>query len=98
MILTSDHGHILDQGEGIHPVQSDSARYRQGQPGDGEVLVSGPRVLSPGGTVVLPWDERIRYAPRKAGYHGGASLAEMIIPVLAFVPAASPCPKGWTTL
>ena len=96
VILTSDHGHILDQGEGIHPVQSDSARYRQGQPGDGEVLVSGPRVLSPGGTVVLPWDERIRYAPRKAGYHGGASLAEMIIPVLAFVPAASPCPKGWT--
>ena len=96
VILTSDHGHILDQGEGIHPAQSDSARYRQGQPGDGEILVSGPRVLSPGGTVVLPWDERIRYMPRKAGYHGGASLAEMIIPVLAFVPAASSCPKGWT--
>jgi hypothetical protein len=96
VILTSDHGHILDQGEGIHRAQSDSARYRQGQPGDGEVLVSGPRVLSPGGAVVLPWDERIRYAPRKAGYHGGASLAEMIIPVLAFVPAASPGPKGWT--
>jgi hypothetical protein len=96
VILTSDHGHILDQGEGIHPVQSDSARYRQGQPGDGEVLLSGPRVLSAGGTAVLPWDERIRYAPRKAGYHGGASLAEVIIPVLAFVPAGSPCPKGWT--
>lgn len=96
VILTSDHGHILDQGEGIHPARSESARYRQGQPGDGEVLVSGPRVLSPGGAVVLPWDERIRYGPRKAGYHGGASLAEMIIPVLVFVPAASPCPKGWT--
>jgi len=96
VILTSDHGHILDQGESIHPAQSDSARYRQGQAGVGEVLVSGPRVLSPGGTTVLPWDERIRYAPRKAGYHGGASLAEMIIPVLTFVPAVSPCPKGWT--
>ncbi len=96
VILTSDHGHILDQGEGIHPIQSDSARYRQGQPGDGEIVASGPRVLSAGGTVVLPWDERIRYAPRKAGYHGGASLAEVIIPVLAFLPAASSCPKGWT--
>ena len=97
VILTSDHGHVIDRGEGIHPAASESARYRQGQPGDGEVLVSGPRVLSAGGTVVLPWDERIRYTPRKAGYHGGASLAEMIIPVLAFVPSAAPCPKGWTS-
>jgi len=97
VILTSDHGHVIDRGEGIHPATSESARYRQGQPGDGEVLVSGPRVLSAGGTAVLPWDERIRYTPRKAGYHGGASLAEMIIPVLAFVPSATPCPKGWTS-
>ena len=97
VILTSDHGHVIDRGEGIHPAASESARYRQGQPGDGEVLVSGPRVLSAGGTVVLPWDERIRYTPRKVGYHGGASLAEMIIPVLAFVPSAAPCPKGWTS-
>ena len=96
VILTSDHGHVLDSGEGIHPADSESARYRRGQPGDGEVLVSGPRVLSAGGSAVLPWDERIRYMPRKAGYHGGASLAEVIIPVLAFVPAAWPCPKGWT--
>jgi hypothetical protein len=96
VILTSDHGHVLDHGEGIHPAESKSARYRQGEPGDGEVLVTGPRVLSADGRAVLPWDERIRYQPRRAGYHGGASLAEMIIPVLAFVPAASACPKGWT--
>jgi hypothetical protein len=97
VILTSDHGHVVDHADGIHPVISESARHRPGQPGDGEVLISGPRVLSPGGIVVLPWDERIRYAPRKAGYHGGASLAEMIIPVLVFVPSGSPCPKGWTS-
>jgi hypothetical protein len=96
VILTSDHGHVLDHGEGIHPADSKSARHRQGEPGDGEVLVTGPRVLSPGGRAVLPWDEQIRYQPRRAGYHGGASLAEVIIPVLAFVPAASACPKGWT--
>ena len=96
VILTSDHGHVLDHGEGIHPAESKSARHRQGEPGDGEIIVSGPRVLSPGGRAVLPWDERIRYQPRRAGYHGGASLAEVIIPVLAFVPAATACPKGWT--
>jgi hypothetical protein len=96
VILTSDHGHVLDGGDGIHPADSESARYRLGQAGEGEVLVSGPRMLAAGGRVVLPWDERIRYGPRKAGYHGGASLAEMIIPVLTFVPAALSCPKGWT--
>jgi hypothetical protein len=96
VILTSDHGHVIDRGDGIHPVTSDSARYRPGEPGDGEVLISGPRVLFPGGKVVEPWDERVRYAPRRAGYHGGASLAEMITPVLVFVPSGSPSPKEWT--
>lgn len=95
VVLTSDHGHVLDRGEGIHPVTAESARYRHGTPGEGEVLVSGPRVLSRGATAVLPWDERIRYAPRRAGYHGGASPAEVVVPVLVFVPAGSAVPKGW---
>jgi hypothetical protein len=95
VILTSDHGHVLDRGEGIHPATSESARYRQGTPGEGEVLVSGPRVLTSGGAAVLPWDERIRYTPRRAGYHGGASLAEVVVPLLVFVPSGTPLPKGW---
>ena len=95
VVLTSDHGHILDRGEGIHPATAEAARYREGTPGDGEVLVTGPRVLAGGGSVVLPWDERIRYTARKAGYHGGASLAEVVTPVLIFVPSGAPIPKGW---
>ena len=95
VILTSDHGHVLDRGEDIHPAKGISARHRTGTPGEGELLFRGPRVLEPGGEVVMPWDERIRYLPRRAGYHGGASLAEMVIPVLVFVPAGGGLPKGW---
>jgi hypothetical protein len=95
VVLTSDHGHVYDHPDGIRPAAAESARYRKGTPGEGEVLISGPRVLSGGGSVVLPWDERIRYSARKAGYHGGASLAEVVVPVLVFVPAGAPIPKGW---
>jgi hypothetical protein len=96
VVLTSDHGHVLDRGEAIHPATSQTARYRAGTPGEGEVRITGARVLTDGGTAVLPWDERIRYAPRRAGYHGGASLAEVVVPVLVFVPAGASIPPGWT--
>ena len=41
------------------------------------VLFRGSRVAKGGGAVVLPWREELRYGPRKAGYHGGASAAEV---------------------
>jgi hypothetical protein len=96
VVLTADHGHVIDHGAGIHPMASESARHRTGTPGEGEVLISGPRVLANGGQAVLPWDERVRYVPRRAGYHGGASLAEVVVPVLVFVPAGASIPAGWT--
>lgn len=95
VILTSDHGHVLDRGDDIHPAAAKSARHRTGAPGEGELLFRGPRVLAPGGEVVMPWDERIRYLQRRAGYHGGASLAEMVIPVLVFVTVGGDCPRDW---
>ncbi|HEU5155676.1 MAG TPA: BREX-2 system phosphatase PglZ [Streptosporangiaceae bacterium] len=98
VILTSDHGHVLDRDTDMHPASGDSARHRTGgEPGDGEVAISGRRVLAPGGHVVVPYDEGIRYRPRRAGYHGGVALAEMVIPVLVFVPSPRLCPKGWST-
>jgi hypothetical protein len=97
VILTSDHGHVLDRGTEIHAASGDSARHRTGESGDGEVTISGRRVLAPGGQVVVPYDESIRYRPRRAGYHGGVALAEMVIPVLVFVPSPRLCPKGWST-
>ncbi|WP_165966999.1 BREX-2 system phosphatase PglZ, partial [Actinomadura sp. 7K507] len=95
VVLTSDHGHVLDHRDGTQPVTAEAARYRSGPPGDGELTVRGPRVLATGGEVTVPWDERVRYLARRAGYHGGVSAAETVIPVLVFVPPGVPAPKGW---
>jgi hypothetical protein len=175
VILTADHGHVLDRGADLHrgqvpggaeypearrleaaspgsvspeSVRPESARYRTGTPGPGEITVRGPRVFSPagklsagdalsaagkpsaagklsaaynastsdrpggsdqpdvaggnegpgwkpGGEVVAAVDEAIRYLPRKAGYHGGASPAEVVVPVITLLPSASLLPSGW---
>lgn len=97
VVVTSDHGHVLDHGDAAITVRSDAARYRIGEQEEGEVTVSGPRVLSAGGTVVVPWNERVRYNARKEGYHGGASLAEMVVPIVVLVPSPHLVPDGWET-
>lgn len=97
VLLTSDHGHVLDRGDAAITVKADAARYRAGEPGDGEVAVSGRRVLAEGGRVVVPWNERIRYNARKEGYHGGVSLAEMVVPIVVLVPSERLVPDGWET-
>jgi hypothetical protein len=102
VVLTCDHGHVLDRSlPGQGPTAADgvqSARWRTGTAGDGEIEVTGPRVRTGDGTVVLPWRETIRYTPRKAGYHGGASLAEVTVPVVTMFPDPDLIPGGWTEL
>ncbi|GAA4227761.1 BREX-2 system phosphatase PglZ [Actinomadura meridiana] len=105
VVLVSDHGHVLERGgkELTAASGAGSARWRTGepgkdQPGEGEIELAGPRVLEGGGRVVVPWREDIRYTPRKAGYHGGASLAEMTVPLLVLVPSVDLVPKGWSIL
>jgi hypothetical protein len=56
--------------------------------------VRGPRVVE-GKEIVAAVDENIHYTPRRAGYHGGASLAEVVIPVIILVPSDSLLPPGW---
>ncbi|WP_218005824.1 BREX-2 system phosphatase PglZ [Actinomadura hibisca] len=102
VVLLSDHGHVLERGApGVRPSAapgSGAARWRTGAPDEGEIELAGPRVLEGGGRVVVPWREDIRYTPRKAGYHGGASLAEMTVPILVLLPEGGPLPKGWEVL
>jgi hypothetical protein len=101
VVLVSDHGHVLERsesGEGPTPATGvESARWRTGTAQVGEVVLAGPRV-GYGGRIVAPWREDIRYTPRKAGYHGGASLAEMTVPVLVLLPDAELLPAGWLAL
>ncbi len=98
VILTSDHGHVVERGSTSRPVPGAGTRWRpetSGPPSDGEILFEGLRVLAPGGKAVLPWLEDIRYGNLQAGYHGGASLAEMAIPLLVFSRPGWPSPAGW---
>ena len=63
------------------------------RPSDGEVRVAGPRVLMHDGDAVLAVDERLRYGPLKAGYHGGAAPAEVVVPLHVLTPSEPPA--GW---
>jgi hypothetical protein len=96
LILTADHGHILDRGAPPTGAAAESARFRTGTPGPGEITIRGPRVLGNNGEVVAAVDETIHYLPRRAGYHGGASPAEVVVPVITLLPSASLLPEGWT--
>lgn len=91
VVLVSDHGHIVDRGTASpSALGGNSARWRRaeepvperGQVVDGEVLVDGDRVLNDDHRAVLAVDEDLRYTARKAGYHGGLTLAEASIPVV----------------
>jgi hypothetical protein len=95
VILCSDHGNIRDSGSPKQPGGDGHSRWRPGSDvRDGEVVLNGGRLSVPG-PICVAVDEEVRYISRKAGYHGGASLAEAAIPVLAFIPVAQPEPKGW---
>jgi hypothetical protein len=101
VLIVSDHGHVLEHGGELRRARDFlSARHRGGgdPAGEGEVELAGPRVVAPGGRVVMLWDPRLRYAPRRAGYHGGASLAEVAIPLLAFLPLGAEAPRDWRPL
>ncbi|MFE5373997.1 BREX-2 system phosphatase PglZ [Streptomyces mirabilis] len=104
VVLVADHGHVLDRTtQGPLPAHGvESARWRIGplneEAGDDEVHLAGPRVLEGGGSITTLWREDQRYTPRKAGYHGGASLAEMTVPVLVLLPSAETLPPGWSVL
>ncbi len=98
IVLTADHGHVLDRGgtESIGSEQA-AARWRSlgdRRAGDREVVVGGPRVKVPkagesDSAVVLPWSERCRYGRKAAGYHGGANPQEVCVPLAVFVPTAA---------
>jgi len=99
VVLVSDHGHIVDRAAEteLRSDPSGGARWRTAEnpAGDGELVFAGPRVALGGGRVVLPWRETLRYAPRKAGYHGGASPSEAVIPLTVLSASGDTVVPGW---
>ncbi|MGR7001244.1 BREX-2 system phosphatase PglZ [Yinghuangia aomiensis] len=100
VLITSDHGHVVDRhGERVVGHSGAADRYR---PADGdtlaptEIALSGPRVVAPesGNAVVALWDADSRYTAKKAGYHGGAAPAEVAIPIFALLPFAAEPAQG----
>lgn len=96
VVLTSDHGHVVERGSDARPVPGAEARHRSvasGPLADDEVVVRGRRVVT--GEEVLPWRENLRYANLRSGYHGGASLAEITVPFLVFARPGASASTGW---
>ncbi len=94
VVLTADHGHIVERRQGIQrsyaTISSGRSRAAIEPAADGEVLVTGRRVLLHDGHAVLAVDEHLRFGPLKAGYHGGGAPAEAVVPVAVLVPGAVP--------
>lgn len=107
VVLTADHGHVIEHGQtGQRPSASGSgARWRVDdgtEVGDGEVRLDGRLVVAAGadvggGSIVAAVSEALRYGPKKAGYHGGASPQEMLVPVAVLAPPGT-IVEGWDDL
>jgi hypothetical protein len=89
VVITADHGHLLEDGT-ARLSGGESDRWRQGDVAVSadEMAVSGGRVVTPDGThkVVCLWGESTRYAGKKNGYHGGLSPQEVTVPLSVFAP------------
>jgi hypothetical protein len=90
VIITADHGHVLEDGSSVtRSAESDRWRPANAEAlAEGEFLYQGGRVMSPSGDgrAVCLASEALRYTGRKNGYHGGASLQEMCVPLSVFLP------------
>ena len=100
-MLTSDHGHVVERREqpSRQRGQGLSARWRPAPAAPSaqvtvesdEILLNGDRVATDGGRAILAVSEQIRYSRGlKAGYHGGAALAEVVVPIAILVPGEIP--------
>jgi hypothetical protein len=96
VVITSDHGHVLDSNSVCKPSEG-GERWRNAvtAPMEGELRLSGPRVLiAESKAVIVPWLEKIRYGIKKNGYHGGIAPQEMVTPIAVLSPSDA-FPDGW---
>ena len=88
VVLTSDHGHVLEAG-GVKLPGDGEGRWRSAAaPATAlEIEIGGARVRAATGLerIVLPWSETVRYGSKRNGYHGGVSLQEAVVPVGVYV-------------
>ena len=102
VILTSDHGNVieLNQSRKIGEKITGGDRYRE----DGDIVdpehemrMSGKRIEQATGkaAVITAVTDQVRYANKKAGYHGGCSDMEVVIPLTVLQKDVNTAPAGW---
>lgn len=102
VVVTGDHGHVPEHGTRAVEVGASAEGDRYRVPGvklkEGEVLLTGPRVLVGGRReVVVPASAGLRYGSKKSGYHGGATPQEALVPLVVLHSGFEP-PEGWREL
>lgn len=95
VILTADHGHVWEtRSQHLANVGEGHDRWRSSDPppGDDELAFEGPLIeaYSDHTSLVFPITERLRYTGSKRGYHGGATLQELICPLIVLSPEDAP--------
>ena len=102
VIVTSDHGHLLEDGTTQSNGGGESDRWKTGADAGSanEVALSGGRVRTSTGatSITCLWSESVRYAGRKNGYHGGVSLQEVAVPLGVLVPFGMSLPQWQSAL
>lgn len=90
VILASDHGHVWHRTDAQFDPSTEGSRWRQneGNCKDGELVVSGKRVI-PADSIIVPWSETIHYKRKQHGYHGGATPQEMVCPLVLLTDRSS---------
>lgn len=101
VMITSDHGHILDTGTKMltSPKDERGDRFRLSTDAavEGELEFEGGRINQATGRnrITLAWSDKIRYGKDKRGYHGGANPQEMVVPFAIISDARADAPDGW---
>lgn len=100
VVLTSDHGHVLEDGA-RQLRRSTAERWREfdDQMATAEMIFAGPRVQGLTGMARLTalWSETARYSRKKQGYHGGATPQEVLVPLVVLTPRHASI-TGWEAL
>jgi len=101
VMITSDHGHILDTGTKMvaSPKDERGDRFRMSTDTviEGEMDFEGSRIYQATGRnrITLACSDKIRYGKDKRGYHGGATPQEMVVPFAIISDARADVPDGW---
>lgn len=101
VLMTSDHGHVLDSGTTCLPSikgeRGDRYRTSTGEVEEGELEFEGSRITKATGDnrITLAWSAGVRYGKGKRGYHGGANPQEMVVPMAVLADLKGDLPDGW---